>query len=134
MPVPEPAIPTLSAQASAFSPQSVPRPPVNLSLDESGTKVPAPANTQGDYDHLAYDLHDRCRRRGYARDDSKAVRDTCQAAMDEVERKRHYDMADATNTSGTLPGTRNRSMDDAMGSVDAPPVPQKKRCAARNLD
>ena len=129
-----PASAPLSARVPLAPPPSALLLPVNSSFDGNCSQLPAPIDTQGDYDHLTNDeLNDLHRRRGYAREDSKAVPKTRLAPMDAVERKRNSDMADTMDTSGTSPGKRSRAMDDAAGTSDNLLVNQEKRRRPREL-
>ena len=53
--------------------------------------------------------------------------------MDAVEPGRNWDAADATDTSESLPGKRNRATDDAADKSDESPDNQEKRCRVGNL-
>ena len=53
--------------------------------------------------------------------------------MDAVEPERNWDAADATDTSESLPGKRNRAADDAADKSDESPGNQGRRCRVGNL-
>ena len=53
--------------------------------------------------------------------------------MGAVERKLNRDAADATDIAETLPGKRNRAMDDAVGKSDVFPATPVKRCSVGDL-
>ena len=89
-------------------------PPVNSSVDKNRAQLLALLESLGDNDTLTYDeLHDLRRRRGYARAETRAASKTSLAAMDAVERKRNWDMADAIDTSENSARKRDRDVGDA---------------------
>ena len=123
-----PAPPSLTVHVPLPSYLSVQLPPVNSPFDKSCTQLPAPTETQRDYDRLTHDeSHELCRLRGYAKQDLKAELETRLVTMDAVVRRRNCDAAAATDAWGPLSGTRRRSMDGARKRMYDPPVTLEKR-------
>ena len=122
--VQEPPSPSLSAEAT-FSPSLLLRVPFGPSFDEECTRLPGPEKTPGDYDYLTYDTLDQlCRRRGYAKKNSKAVLKTRLSTMDADDRKRVREKGEAASTPGDMPvnqGKRRRADD-----LYFPPVGNKE--------
>ena len=74
VPAPVPSAPSFSRQAPSSRSVSVRDPPVGSSFDGKCAELLGAVNTPGDYDHSTHDeLHDLCRGRVYAREESEAV-------------------------------------------------------------
>ena len=115
--VPVPASPSLSIQVPSSPPSSLQLPLANSSFSANRAQSPPTVDTTGDNGYLTHDkLHDRCRGRGCAKKDSKAVLNSSLATMDAVERKRFCDMAAAMDASETSSGRRNRAMKAAVAA------------------
>ena len=68
-----------------------------LSFDKSWTQSEAPERIQTDYDTFSHDeVHQTCRRRGYARQGSKVALHTRLSAMDALDRERAHGTPDGS--------------------------------------
>ena len=83
---------------------------------------------RGNYDNLSYDrIHNLRKDRGYHKKDAKAALKTRLEAMDAVERRVIIENENAMETSSSVLGKRDRSMEESSAAAPTPQQVEGKR-------